>query len=272
MCEGNRKWQVVVLAASRGPDDPMAAHFGVSHKCLIRVGGSPLLARVIATLRAHKRIGGITVSIEDFSVVEEALDGDVAGLKFLPAASSAPASVLAAIDALQSKLPVLITTADHALLDADMISHFLSQSDAAECDMTVGLASAEVILRAYPNAKRTFVPLGPDKVSGCNLFAVKTAAAGRVIDFWRHVERSRKNPVKLIGSFGLRAIVTYLLGRLTLARAFELASRRIGARIKPVMMPQANAAIDVDKPQDKELVEQILSASLAVPQGADEGE
>lgn len=272
MCDGGEKWNVLVLAASRGPDDPMAARFGVSHKCLIEVGGKAMLARVIETLRGHDRTGKIMVSIEDFSVVEQALDGEINEVAFCRSATSAPASVIAGLDQLGGDKPVLVTTADHALLDDDMVSHFISACEKSDCDLCVGLATADVILTAYPDAKRTFLPLGPDRVSGCNLFAVKSPAARQVIEFWKQVEQNRKKPLKLIGSFGFKALASYFTGRLNLKTAFELASQRTGVKIRPVLMPQANAAIDVDKPEDKMLVEEILSASLAIPQGADKHE
>ena len=40
----------VVLAAGRGPDDPMAKAFGVAHKCGLAVAGIPMLQRVLAAL------------------------------------------------------------------------------------------------------------------------------------------------------------------------------------------------------------------------------
>jgi 2-C-methyl-D-erythritol 4-phosphate cytidylyltransferase len=74
------QWTALVLAAGRGPDDPMARAFGVSHKCLVEVGGVAMLARVLATLRAHPAITRIAVSIEDEALVRQAigpLPGDV---------------------------------------------------------------------------------------------------------------------------------------------------------------------------------------------------
>ena len=46
-----------------------------------------------------------------------------------------------------------------------------------------------------------------------------------------------------------------------LEKAFELASQKIGISARPVLLPFANAAVDVDKPEDKELVEEVLAES-----------
>lgn len=50
----------------------------------------------------------------------------------------------------------------------------------------------------------------------------------------------------------------YLLGRLTLSEAFAYVSKRLNITASPILIPIAEAAIDVDKPSDKDLVERIL--------------
>jgi len=257
------KWRVLVLAGSRGPNEPMARHYGVSHKCLIEISGKPMLHRVVDALHEHRAIEEVHVSIEiaDFLADElKAIDDKV---EFHQAKSSAPQSVLAAIiDMGLDDGPILVTTADHALLDEEMLDSFLSDALASGADLLVGLAKAEVILKAYPDAKRTFLTFGPDRVSGCNLFAFKTEASKKLLGFWQRVEKNRKNPFKLIWAFGWKPLFFYLTGQVNLQKAFKLGSQQVGVNVEPVLLPMANAAVDVDKPEDKELVEAILRREL----------
>ena len=51
----------------------------------------------------------------------------------------------------------------------------------------------------------------------------------------------------------------YLLGRLTLDEALARLSRRLDVKIGAVVMPFAEAAIDVDSPADLALVERIVA-------------
>ena len=60
----------LVLAAGRGADDPLATARGLSHKCLVRVGGEPMLLRVLGALGASRRVGRIAISIEDAAALE----------------------------------------------------------------------------------------------------------------------------------------------------------------------------------------------------------
>jgi hypothetical protein len=93
-----------------------------------------------------------------------------------------------------------------------------------------------------------------------------TPRAARAIEFWQSVERNRKRPWRLVAAFGVAPLLRYGLGRIDLATAFRLGSQRLGLDARPVLMPFAEAAIDVDKPDDKDLCEIILQArALAGP-------
>lgn len=252
-----RAWTAIVLAAGRGPDDPLAKAFAVTHKCLIPVGGVPMLARVVGALRAHASISRIVVSTDRPETVGEAL-GDLRGVSIVASGASAPESVLSALQGMADEPPVLITTADHALLDGAMLDHFLAASEASGADLTVGLATAETILAAHPDTRRTFLSFGKDRVSGCNLYALMDRKGVAAIELWRRVDRDRKKPWKIVQAFGAGALARYLAGWISLDSAFALAARRLGIIARPILMPQAEAAIDVDKPQDKALVDCIL--------------
>jgi hypothetical protein len=244
-------WHAVILAASRGAEDPMAKAYGALHKCMIDVGGKPMLVRVVEALRASGVINGITISTETADVYRAA----VSDVTHSPSQHSAPSSALAAIRQ-QGTFPVLITTGDHALLTPEMV-RFVCQPR-SDADIGVGLARAETIRSAYPETRRTYFKLGPDRVSGCNLFAVYNEAGLKLLDRWQELERHRKQPWKLVFAFGVSPLMRFLMGRLTLDSAFAEVSRQIGARAVPLILPFAEAAIDVDKPSDKELAEVIL--------------
>lgn len=251
------KWRAIILAAGRGPNDPMAKAYGVSHKCALPVVGVPMLKRVVDALRGSQSIAPIFVSIESAAVVRAALTDDDFGITVIPSESSAPLSAIVAIKK-NSTFPVLITTADHALLTPEMINYFCEQAQQNGADFSVGLARAEVILGAYPQSIRTFFKFGKDRVSGCNLYAVRNEKGLRVLEKWKYLEGVRKKPWRLVAAFGPLAFIRFLLGTLSLDGVFKIVSKRLELRAKPILLPFAEAAIDVDKPSDLELAETIL--------------
>jgi GTP:adenosylcobinamide-phosphate guanylyltransferase len=256
----------IVLAGSRGGRDPVAEAAGVSAKCLAPVGGIPMVLRVVATLAACSAVEKILLVADDHPALASleplaqlAAEGRL--LLLQPAAS--PSLSVRAARAEVGDRPVLVTTADHALLDQAMLRYFLDDAARSSADVTVGLVAASVILAAYPDSVRTFWRFRDERFSGANLFALLTPAADKALFFWRRVERERKRPWRIARIFGWRHLIAYLLGRVSLADAMRRASRVTGCRIEAVAIPIAEAAIDVDKPADLDLANRILAARAA---------
>lgn len=261
MSKARGRWTALVLAGSRGPSDPVAAHCGVRHKALAPVAGVPMLARVLAGLTASPEIGSIVLCLDDPSIAEAVPEAAALAktgrLITLPAAGSPSLSVVQALQRLNGCYPLLVTTADHPLLTPGMIAHFCAAVD-DEADVAIALAPASVIRREHPDAVRTFYKLGREGYSGCNLFAFRTPASTGVADFWAAMERHRKKPWRLIAAIGPLTLLRFGLGLMDVATVERLLSRRVGATVRVVEMPFAEAAIDVDKPADLELAEAIL--------------
>ncbi|WP_272877399.1 nucleotidyltransferase family protein [Roseomonas haemaphysalidis] len=247
----------VILAGSRaGAADPMAVAGGVSHKALLPVGGVPMLSRVVQALRASPGIGQVVVMIE---APARSLSGYAApsGLLLREAAGSPSRSVAAALE--EFGTPLLVTTADHALLTPAMVAHFMDNVPPGT-DVAAGLARAETVLAAWPGTRRTWLRFRDGRFSGCNLFWMGGPGAAAVVRFWRRVEENRKVPLAMISLLGPLALLRFALGRLRLDAALGLLGRRAGgARLAAVELPFAEAAVDVDKPDDLALAEAVLA-------------
>ena len=58
-------FDAIILAAQReGRLDPLAAEAGVSHKCLVPIGGRPLLAHVLEAIAGVEGLARIRISVE----------------------------------------------------------------------------------------------------------------------------------------------------------------------------------------------------------------
>jgi GTP:adenosylcobinamide-phosphate guanylyltransferase len=256
----------LVLAGSRrGEGDPVARYRGVRHKCLATAGGVPLLVRVVRALLASPRVGAVLVSLDDPALLDDlpelAVLRDTGRLGALTSASSLSRSVGDAFAA--TGAPLLVTTADHALLEPRLLEPFLAASEAGKADVAVGLVSAATITARYPETRRTYLRFRDDGWSGANLFLLRTARAARAIAFWERLERERKQPWRLARALGPRLLAAYLLRMWTLDQAMARVSRQLGIEAVAVPIPFAEAAIDVDKPADLDLVEAILARRAA---------
>jgi len=259
-------FSALVLAGSRrGEGDPVARYRSVRHKCLATAGGLPLLVRVVRALLASPRIGEVLVSLDDPALLDQlpelAALRDTGRLRLLTSAPSLSRSVGDAFAA--SGAPLLVTTADHALLEPRMLEPFMAAAEASGADVAAGLVSAATITARYPETRRTYLRFRDDGWSGANLFVLRTARAARAIAFWEGLERDRKQPWRLALALGPYLLLAYLLRMWTLDQAMAQASRRLGLEAVAVSLPFAEAAIDVDKPADLDLVEAILARRAA---------
>lgn len=244
-------FSALVLAGSRGGVDPVAAYGGAAHKALIRLGGDTLLARVVTALRAA---GATRVAvISSHPKVREEIAR--LGAEALDEAAGPSLSVRAGAERLGT--PLVVTTADHALLRPEWVTRFLADTP-AEADVTVLVAARPTVEAAAPGTKRTWLKLADGDWSGCNLFYLANDRALRVIDLWRRVEAQRKRPWKMAGILGPGMLLRYLLRRLGLREAAARLGALAGVRAAIVETPYGLASVDVDKPADLDLVRRIV--------------
>jgi len=233
----------------------------MSHKALVPVGGRPMMSRVIETLRAagiekiFVCVDPALLSIAD-AVTRESMAG--ADIRIIAPATSPSASVRRALENREIGWPLLVTTGDHPLLTPAMIEHFCRAAP-GDAEAVVGLARASVIRLQQPESIRTFYRFREDGYSGCNLFLLRGPAVGALVDFWATLEAHRKKPWRMVAAVGPLTLIRFVLRRLTLADALARLSDIVGIKVAATDMPFAEAAIDVDKPEDLRLANEILA-------------
>lgn len=263
------KFSVILLAGQRPGTDPVAEASGVKAKALAPVAGQAMILNVLDALEASPWVGDIFITLEDpelSSSVPRLMAYDGTG-HVVQGTGTICDSVLSAVETQDIRTPFLVITADHALLTVDMLDHFCEETARAHTresrDFLFAVVSERSFRRAYPYATRTFLDFRDDSYSGCNMFAFMTTTSFRVLDFWHSIEQQRKKPLRLIRAFGTGNLVRYLLRLDSLTDMINRAGRKLGVNGKAVVMPQPEAAIDVDTPRDLELVEKILMARRA---------
>ena len=181
-------------------------------------------------------------------------------LEVVSSTDSPSRSVLASLDRLDLDTgPILVTTADHALLDDAMLQSFFAASNSSSADLSLALVPRSRIEARFPETRRTYLRFQGEAYSGANLFYFRSPAARGAAVFWQRVEGLRKRPWRIARAFGLRNLVRFLMRRLTLEEAFVQVSRVLGIRVEAIPLPQAEAAVDVDKLDDLVLVRKILA-------------
>ncbi|MBB5519233.1 NTP transferase domain-containing protein [Amphiplicatus metriothermophilus] len=257
-----RPLNALVLAGRRRGDDPLAEAAGGAHKAFIDIAGKPMIVRVLESLAATPGLEEILLAAPDDVRAQLAarLDAGLAArIRHLPAEDSPAASALAALDASAPDAELLLAASDHPLLTPAMIEEFLAGARRDSVDAAAACVTRETMEAAYPGAPRTFVRLRNFSFSGANLFWFRGARARPLVAFWRRIEAERKNPARMARIIGPGAGLLYLAGLLTKERALAMIEARTGVRAALVPLSVAEAAIDVDKPADLDLVRRIFA-------------
>lgn len=256
----------IVLAGDRTKADSLVNESPAGCKALIDIDGVPMVRRVLDALLASRVVSDITLAGPEAD--ELATDAGLTGLVdagrvgWRPPEASPSTSAYNAMQAVEPDRPVLLTTADHPLLTPEIVDAFGRQSLADDVDVAVGLAPHALVAEAYPGIKKTVLRFADGDFCGCNLFAFLTPEGRRAANFWRKIEQERKKPMLVIGLLGWLAVIRYRLGLLPLEDALAKLSKRLGLRIRAVILPYANAAIDVDSIADLMLVKGSLEKAV----------
>lgn len=256
----NGGFTVIVLAGQRPGKDPMSEHFGEPRKALIGVGGRPMLAWVGAALAAQRDIERIVILAQDSDALLD--HPDTRWLRDDPRVMTRDggASIVEAISdtlkAMPDAYPFLLTTADNVLLDEAMLQRFTAE--AAGADVAAALVERRTLETAYPGNRRTWLPFRGGAYSGANLFWLGSPAALDALAVWRRIEQQRKKARAVLGAFGIGLALLIAARLVTLDQAMVRAGRKIGVKARAVVLPFAEACIDVDKPSDHAMVEEIL--------------
>jgi len=253
---------IIVLAAQRGGRlDPLAAEAGVSHKCLVPIGGRPLLTHVLDALAPIEGVASIRISVEA---------GAEDGLRAIADASGLPIAFTAAADNIADSVyaaaagadgPIVITTADNVLLTPAAVRQVIDRLAQGD-DTVVALARKEDVLAAHPEGQRRFYRFRDGEFSNCNLYGLSQRGLG-LAETFREGGQFAKNPMRIARAFGLVNLLLLRFGLVGLDRAMRRLGRRFSVRASAVVLSDGSHAIDVDNRRTYDIAAQLLDRRAA---------
>lgn len=257
-------YTALVLAARRpGEINPLSSAEGVSHKCLIDMVGRPMIAWVVECLANSPDIGKILICIDEVEAVAAippldrlAREGRLA---YVPSGDNLFESVKLGLSG-DVTYPVLVTTADNALMTPEMIAHYCASVKADRCDVGVAITRAETIWAKYPEGQRRPHRFADGRYSNCNIFTLRSTNALRAAKAFEGGGQFGKSKMRVLQAFGIFNLLLYLSKRLTLAQTFRRISKRFGVRVAPIELPFAEAPIDVDNERTARIAREVLQA------------
>ena len=114
----------------------------------------------------------------------------------------------------------------------------------------------------YPGSKRTYTKLKDMEVCGADINVVHVRMASEHLDVWNSLIANRKNPAAQAGIMGLDTLYLLLTRQATLQDFVERVSKRIGVKGRAIVWPYAEPCMDVDKPNQLEMMRADLEKQV----------
>jgi GTP:adenosylcobinamide-phosphate guanylyltransferase len=249
------RFTAVVLAGSRPGRDAFAQSFGTDLKALIPIGGEPMVRRPVRALLESESVSRIFVLAQSPERIAPLLPDD-ARIEVRESQRTIAETMLRLIGSADVEWPLIVTTADHALLDAATVEEFAR--GAANADAAIGVVERANLLQRLPQTRRTWLKFRDGAYTGANLFALKSPAVKPAAELWRSVEQDRKKAWRVVARLGPVTLLLVALRLVTLDAVLAQLGRKLGLNVKAVRLSNPLAGLDVDKADDHALVEAIL--------------
>lgn len=224
-------------------------------KSLIKVGGKPMIDYVMTALRDCAELRRTVIALPpgadraDFPWPADDFVEDAAGV----------------IDAIKKSVLtlgedgyMLIVSSDAPLITALGIKDFVGKCKREQADVYYSIIRKETTEAAFPGTRRTYLNLKDGTFTGGNVHLARKETFMRNTETGELMFDLRKNPLSILRLLGLGFVLKYITGRLDVRTLENKAAEVLDAKVKAVITVYPELGIDVDKPEDLELINTYL--------------
>ncbi|MBL8046291.1 MAG: NTP transferase domain-containing protein [Anaerolineales bacterium] len=242
-----------------GPRDPLYALTRGQPKARLEIAGQPMIEWVLAALHAAQTVRNVVI-----------IGAESKGLGVrdyhLPSHGSIVDNLIAGA-ALCEQLPeppshLLLISSDIPLVTAEMIDWNVRAALEKGGEACYHILAREAMERRFPNSRRTYFRLREGQFCGADLHVLNRSVFSGYNPVWRNIIDARKNALKMAQLVGVDALLWLMSGRAPIALGERLIRERLGLDGHLLVAPQAEIAMDVDKPHQVTLVEHELSQRI----------
>lgn len=231
-------------------DDPAAPN-----KAFLRIGGSPLVTRVLRALRETTSVGHVTVVAPADAPVQPLMLAD----DRQPSGRRIGDSLRAGLAGYDPDELVLLCASDLPLLSSVGIDDVVERAFASQADVCYGYVERLAHEARYPTLPHTWARMRDGIYCGAGLCALKPRALPAVLLVLERLAAARKSPLRLAALFGPAMLGLYAIGMLRVTGAEARASAILGFPARGVLTPHAEVAVNIDRYPDIARVERLLA-------------
>nr|MDD6335320.1 NTP transferase domain-containing protein [bacterium] len=216
-------------------------------KGLISLKGRPMVAYVIAALKASGVVGRIVV-VGPSEAMQHALHDDT--VEYVNAGDNLMDNLDMGLAGFSPDELVLVATADTPLLTGEAVRDLVTRGLQSGKDGVYSFTEKADIEATFPGARRTYIKLKTGRYTGSNLMMLRPRVLPQAREIFRQMSDNRKNPLALGRMFGLRRLIKLLFGRMSIEELVCAGQKMLGFEVFPLETRYACCGQDIDREED----------------------
>lgn len=256
----------VIVVAGGAPErgDPLYAFTQGGFKSMLEVAGKPMVQWVLDALSDAP-------SVQNVAVVGlppiTALDCKKPLIMLSESGEIVENIRLGAIE-LAKQNPnatrVLIVSADLPAVTPEMVEWLIARVKESDHELFGFSINRKTIEALDKDPRQIFVHLKNEEVCLADVAGLQIAFANRPEHpLWQRLVEARKSPTRQAALLGYDVLFLLMLRQLTLKEAEASINRRLGINARAISCPFPELGMDVDRPRDIDVLEDILAARTA---------
>jgi NDP-sugar pyrophosphorylase family protein len=254
---------VVTAGGIPQPDDLLYPYTLGKPKALLEIGGKPMVQWVLDALSGAKKVDNVVL----IGLTEESGVTCTKPLTYLPNKISMIENILGGMHKVLEINPsatrVMMVSSDLPAITSEMVDWEIETTLPTDVDLCYTVVKREVVEARYPGSKRTYVKVKDMEVCGGDLNVLRTSVVSMNPEIWERLIASRKNPIKQAAIIGFDTLFLMAIHILTMDQAVKKVTTRLKMTGRAVVCPYAEIAMDVDKPNQLEMMWADLASRAA---------
>jgi len=253
---------VVTAGGIPQPDELLYPYTLGKPKALLEIGGRPMVQWVLDALSSANKVENVIL----IGLPEESGLTCTKPLTFIPNKTSMIENILGGIGKVLEIHPaatrVLMVSSDIPAITTEMVDWEIETTSPTDVDLCYSVVKREVVELRYPGSKRTYVKMKDVEVCGGDINVLRTSVVSLNPDIWERLIAARKNPIKQAAIIGFDTLFLLAFRLLTLDQAVKKLTSRLKMTGRAVVCPYAEIAMDVDKPNQLEMMRADLMSRV----------
>jgi GTP:adenosylcobinamide-phosphate guanylyltransferase len=254
---------LVLAGGGNNPGDPLYAYSQGAPKALLPIGEHTLLEWVVGAIQESRYVDEVIVIGIDKPVAQAAGLRFRRPVHFLSDQGGMVANMRAGTDYIAQQWPeagiILGASADIPTITGAIVDDFIERCEPWDKAVYYTFVSRQTMEARFPGSNRTYTQLADMEVAGGDMSMAQVGILKQSEPLVLAATNARKHPWQVARLVGLRFLLRFIFGRVTLAEVEATASRALGQPVAVLLSPHAELAMDADKPDQVDLLRRELT-------------